>query len=306
MLEKLWLKEEIENKFLKSFLFSIFFTSLSISITHYFIPFKIMSQNYTGIIAVLIASLSTSYPLIRYLEKREDEEERMKNIDEGNLLFRHFHEILMYLVFFFGVTLSFSIFYFLFPQSFFSAQLGTIFSITGRFIRMGFLHSIVSNNLFVFFITFLLSFILSAGMVFILVWNASVLGVFFGKKIAAAGIYAPLSFVPDFLQIPWYVVGILLGPILSNDRNNQIMLSLTSVILIHGLMSYGIIGYMPHGILEIGSYCIAGISGFLLSRHVEDYRKEGSKEFLELSEDCFILLGIGLLMLFLGGVLEVL
>ncbi|MFB6075922.1 MAG: stage II sporulation protein M [Candidatus Aenigmatarchaeota archaeon] len=171
---------------------------------------------------------------------------------------------------------------------------------------MGFLYGIISNNLFVFFITFLLSFVLSAGMVFILVWNASVIGVFFGKKIAAAGVNAPLSFVPNLLQLPWYVVGILMGPLLSKDRNSQIIFSSISIVVIHGMMSYGIIGYMPHGILEIGSYCIAGISGFLLSRHVEDYRKEGSKEFLELSEDCFILLGIGLLMLILGGIIEVL
>lgn len=306
MLERLWLKEELENKFLYSFIFSFIFASLSILITLYFVPFRVMSQSYTGIISVLLASLATAYPLIRYLDKREEEEENLENVNEESLLLRHLEEVIFYLMFFFGVTSAFSIFYFLTPEKFFSVQLKTILSITGGVLETSLFHTIVSNNLFVFFLTFLLSFIISSGMVFILVWNASVLGVFFGKKISLAGIFSPFKYLPQLTDLPWYGIGILIGLAISTKRIERLKISLVSLITIHILLSYNILGYMPHGILEIGAYCIAGISGFLLSRHLEDIKSEGYKEFFRLSTDCFILLGIGLFILILGGVLETL
>lgn len=264
MLEKLWLKEELENKLIHSFIFSIVFSFLSIFVTRYILHFKIGGYSYSGIVSVLLISLASSYPLISYIERKEEEEERLKS--EFKILKQHEEELTLYLVFFLGVTFTFVFSYFLLPESFFSLQIGTINSLTqpevsSGFFSTSFLNLILKNNLFVFSTTFIVSFLFSAGMIFILVWNASVLGVFLSKA--------------------------------SNSLTHLPIFSL---------------GYLPHGLIEISSYILAGLSGFLLSRQIENLsiRDESHETSIYLFEDSLVLVGIGLVMLFVAGILEVL
>ncbi|MFP4045746.1 MAG: stage II sporulation protein M [Candidatus Aenigmatarchaeota archaeon] len=261
MLERIWVEQERENHFLTSFLLSLVFSLAAILISHYFVPFQISGRNYGGLIAVLLTSLTASYPLLRYLEKREEEEEKMEDLEEKKLLQRHWTELEIYLAFFLGVMLAFTITAFVLPSEFFHTQSAVISSITGRMVNTGLLMTILENNISVFFLTFFLSFLLTAGMVFILVWNASVLGVFL----------ADVS--QSFSRLP--------------------------------LMA---LSYLPHGILEIGAYALAGISGFFLSHHFECFFEPDvdSRKIFKLCRDSMLILIVGLLMLLIAGFVEVL
>lgn len=257
MLERLWIEEEREKHFTACFLLSFAFALLSILIAYFFVPFTVSGQNLGGIVAVLLVSLTASYPLIRYLEKREDEEGKIS--EEGTrLLGRRWTELEVYLAFFLGAALAFGASNYILPGGFFSVQNAVIGSISGKVISGGLFSQIITNNLSVFFLTFLLSFTLTAGMVFILAWNASVLGVF-----------------------------------LSDVSKSVFHLPLVAL------------SYLPHGILEIAGYILAGISGFFLSREFREFlEKEEKGEALHLIQDSLLVLAIGLIFLLLGGLLE--
>jgi uncharacterized membrane protein SpoIIM required for sporulation len=220
MLERFWIEEERENHFFSCIFISFIFTALAITVTHFFVPFKISGQNLSGIISVLLASLGASYPLIRYLERRETEEEEIKKAEELKLLERHWNELEIYLAFFIGATLSFAISNYYLPGNFFSTQEAVIGSITGNIVNQGLFMDIITNNVSVFFLTFMLSFLLTAGIVFILVWNASVLGVFLSnisKNITSLPIVA-LSYLPHgILEIAAYIFAGISGFFFSHE-----------------------------------------------------------------------------------------
>lgn len=303
MLEKLWLREEVQNKFLYCFLFALIFSLAAIFLTRYLLPFQIMGVSYSGLVAVLLVSLAASYPLVTYLEKDEKREERLKKASEMNLLQRHEYELIIYLSFFLGVAAAFVISYFILPGDFFRIQMETIKSITGQIFSNDRLYMILSNNLWVFFLTFVLSFVISAGMVFILVWNGSVLGVFLASRIKEAGILAPLTYIPTILAVPWYLLSVLIGMLYPKNNMARLKLTFSLLVIIHILSAYDIIGYFPHGLLEISAYILAGLSGFLLSHEIENIKHKGI--FSLFLRDAMVLLVLGLILLFLAGFLEV-
>ncbi|MCD6399121.1 MAG: stage II sporulation protein M [Candidatus Aenigmarchaeota archaeon] len=259
MLEGLWLREEYRNKPLYIFIFGLVFTILASVISKFVFP------SFTGIISVFLVSLMGAYPLITYLRKKESQE-MMKRMSEEKLLRRHEDELMIYLSFFLGVTIGYIISACLLPANYFQIQEEVILSIrgsiTGDLLNTSFLHAIISNNLWVFFLTFAISFLFSAGMIFILVWNASVLGVFLAK-------------------------------------------ASENIMHFHLLA----ISYLPHGLLEITSYILAGISGALISYQFDYYfvRKEkyDLEPVLRAVKDSLVLITIGLFCLFLAGVIEV-
>ena len=93
-------------------------------------------------------------------------------------------------------------------------------------------------------------------MVFILVWNASVLGVFLSKIININPITALL--------------------------------------------------YLPHGLLEISGFILAGIAGALLSHQFEHFKKEhrNKKVFRRILNDIGLLVFIGVVAIIIGGLIE--
>lgn len=265
MLERLWVKQEEEKHFGCCLAFSLIFTLLSIFIAHYFVPFRVAGMKLTGLIAVMFASLAASYPLIKYLEDEEDVFEKdEKNLkDTFDLLERHSTELKVYLAFFLGVTLAFGISSVVLPAEVFEVQHEVIGSIrpdvaAGRVFSPGFFTEIITNNISVFFVTFLLSFFLTAGMVFILVWNASILGIFISE----------------------ITKGIVDVPLVA-------------------------LSYLPHGILEIAAYIIAGLSGFFLSHEVGLVLEwEDKSRAIKLMRDSILFLVIGFIVLVIAAVIE--
>ena len=260
MLEGFWLRKEYENKPIYIFFFGLIFTILASLVSELIFP------SYIGIISVFLVSLVGAYPMITYLRKKEAEEMKGKMCEE-KLLKRHEDELVMYLSFFLGVTLGFVISSYFLPTGYFEIQEGVILSIrgsiTGNILSNSFFQMIISNNIWVFFLTFLVSFLFSAGMIFILVWNASVLGVFLARA----------------------------------SRN---------ITHFHLLA----VSYLPHGLLEIAAYILAGISGALVSYQFDYYFIRKDKydfdSVIRAIKDVMILITIGLVCLFLAGLIEVL
>ncbi|MHA1868357.1 MAG: stage II sporulation protein M [Candidatus Heimdallarchaeaceae archaeon] len=256
MFEILWLKEELKNKYFHVFLFAIFFSTISIIITQKFLNF------YNGLVAVFIISLAAAYPLIRYMKVEEGEEVTLvKKFSEKNILRRHGRELGLYLSFFMGVLIVFIVATILLPDGFFKIQQETIGVIlSGSATHGEFFWGILSNNLRVFGITFLISFFISAGMIFILVWNASILGVFLASQ--ARGI----AHIPVFS-----------------------------------------LGYLPHGLLEISAYILAGLAGALISYNVPNLgiKKFRRDLFPKILLDACVIAIIGLAFVLIGAVVEV-
>jgi len=261
MLEGVWLREERRKNLLAIFFFALTFTLLSVFLTNYILPV------YQGLVAVFLVSLIGAYPLIAYL-MGEEKEIMVKRLSEERLLMRHMDELAIYLSFFLGVMFGFLISAIVYPPEFFSVQIDVIESIrgsslsgTGNIVVNSLFEKIITNNLWVFFLTFAISFLFSAGMVFILVWNASVLGVFLAR-------------------------------------------ASTSIMDVHIL----IFSYLPHGLLEISAYVLAGISGALLSYQfgyfytTKNYKKE---TFFRVVKDSLTLLFVGMVCLFVAAVIEV-
>ena len=271
MLEGIWLREEYRNNLLVIFFFALFFTLISVYLTKFLLPISY------GLVSVFLVSLVGAYPLIAYL-RSEENEEMVKRLSEDKLLARHANELAIYLSFFLGVTFGYIISTYIFPAEFFSIQveviqgirgesiggsaIGATGDVLGNVIISNLFEKIITNNLWVFFLTFVVSFLISAGMVFVLVWNASVLGVFLAK--ASTGV-----------------------------ADLQIL----------------ILSYLPHGILEIAAYILAGLSGALLSYQFGYYyntKKYKTETFVRVIKDSIILVIGGLFCLLIAGIIEIL
>lgn len=262
MFERLVLRFSDSENYLDILLLSAFFTLLSILLVQHVIAFEVGGTNLGGIIAVLLTSLAVSYPFISYTVEQEREELRQR-WGERKLLQRHARQMELYLAFFLGVTVAFALSTFFVSESFYFAQLEVLKSIrgpTGNVIGGGLVSAIIHNNLWVFGITFVLSFFLASGFLFVLVWNASVLGVLIGSLANSA------------LHIPFITVL-----------------------------------YLPHGLLEVGAYVLAGLAGSLLSYRIESdiFDEVDAEHRSAVTKDVAVMLFFGVLMILLAGVIEV-
>ncbi|MFB6216735.1 MAG: hypothetical protein ABEJ72_07185, partial [Candidatus Aenigmatarchaeota archaeon] len=132
MLERFWVEQERERHYLSCFFLSFSFGLISIVLAYFFVPFQVEGTNIGGFVAVLMASLAASYPLMRYLEKREIKEEGMESVKESKMFYMHRSELMVYLSFFLGMMLSFFVANFAITPEFFYVHNSVISSITGQ------------------------------------------------------------------------------------------------------------------------------------------------------------------------------
>lgn len=262
MFERLILHLTNSDDYLDLGIISMFFTVVAVFLVHQVVPFRVGEQELAGVMVVLLTSLAVSYPFVRYLLQRE-QKEATERWAESRLLKRHAEEMNLYLSFFVGTTLGFATSTFFVPESFYSVQMQVLDSIgapTGRFIGSPFLMEIITNNLWVFAVTFIITFFIASGVVFILVWNASVLGVLIGR-LSSSLLEVPILTIP----------------------------------------------YLPHGLLEIGAYVLAGIAGALASYEAELILFEEDSADIDkvLTKDVITLLLIGVGLVIVAGIIEV-
>ncbi len=228
----------------------------------------------TGIFSVVFTIIPLVY-LITYAIKKEEkteEEEIIHHYTEKNILERHFYDILFFLFVFLGVTMAYAMFSFLLPESVFQIQLlkinelqgsisGNILIKSTSYITEFFtgavaanpgasFYMILINNLKVLGFAFVFSLLYGAGAVFIIVWNASILGVYIGylaENITHLPVVA-LSFLPHGLpEIAGYLFAGMSGGILSASLIRRHSMEITKKIFFDCLI-----------LLAIGAVLIIG------------------------------------------------
>ncbi|MFA6064689.1 MAG: hypothetical protein WCW44_00180 [archaeon] len=189
-------------------------------------------------------------PLVFNVLSKEEAEESICRRSSCTFFARHFNLIMLYVWIFVGVIFTFALYYAIVPDnakvSLFEEQVGSFcrisgacsngvpISITGKASAFGLdacksaTSDVVSCTLFIFennagvlIFTVALSLLYGVGAIFIIVWNASILGVFFGETLLAGDLVKWLSMFQSMLighgppELMGYVFGALAGAILS-------------------------------------------------------------------------------------------
>jgi len=191
MFESIIKFEEANKKPWLMFVWAFIICSIAVLIAaqiNYQVSFSGITFNLSGLFAVLFAIIPSVY-FVTLLIKKEEllTEKYARTKKEGAFWDRHGKDIMILLFFFFGMVFAFAIWTYIMPGDFFMVQSGKINqihgSVSGQFTEadIGLFNRVFSNNLQVTTFSFMFSLFFGAGAVFILVWNASILGVFVGQ-----------------------------------------------------------------------------------------------------------------------------
>lgn len=225
----------------------------------------------------VFACVPLLYSTMKLEEKKDIEIE-----NETSLLKEHSKAISFLILLFMGMVAAFSLWYVLLPagaaESTFSIQTQMITSlnrhITGNATSVALFGKIFLNNLKVMIFCILFSFLYGAGAIFILTWNASVIGVAIGNFIRT--------------HISTYAAEV----------------GLPGVGSYFYAASLGLLRYSLHGIPEIVAYFIAGLAGGIISVAVirHNYSTKAFERILLDSSDLILL---SVFMLLLAAAIEV-
>jgi len=238
--------------------------------------------SYASMIFVFLAAIAAvplMYNTIKYEEKKD-----LEDMQEKFLLKEHGKALTAFMYLFVGMTLACVLWYAVLPVetvgTLFHSQTNTINNINGKITGMS-LHEQVGafthiflNNIKVMIFCGIFSVLYGAGAIFILSWNASVIGVAIGNFIR--GNLASYAHLVGFDKIAQYFA----------------------------IIGVGLLKYVIHGVPEILAYFTAGLAGGIISiaiiRH--DFGTRKFEHILLDSADLF-LASIGLLLI--AAVLEV-
>ena len=227
---------------------------------------------------VVMACIPLVYSTMKLEEKKDMEIEK-----ESKLLKEHGKALTFLIFLFLGICVAFSIWYVFLPfeasQNAFSVQQQTITDInnqvTGEAInKSNLFFKIFMNNLKVLSFCILFSFVYGLGAIFILTWNASVIGVAIG----------------NFIR--------------SSISNAAAATGLSKIAIYFQAFSLGLFRYAIHGIPEIAAYFAAGLAGGIISIAIvnHDFR---TKSFQRIVIDSADLILLAILILVVAGLLEV-
>ena len=222
----------------------------------------VLHKTAASMLAVALATVAGIPIILRIIEFESD----LLDLYPESVLARETKVIVMYLWFFFGEIAGFTSSYLFLGDGEFRAVTGLQMQdlayveglrneITGHAVKLNPFDVIIWNNLKVYAIGILLSFIYGTGGVFILTWNASVIATLLAKEIMATG--SITTGVVQFLSI------------------------------------------LPHGVLEYGGYIIGGFTGGLISLLL--LQKGWNRR---LAMDIIVLLASGVVLLYVGAVVE--
>lgn len=227
---------------------------------------------------------------------------------KGNIFDRHDEVIKIFGFFFIGVIVASSFFYVIagpnISNSLFTDQLNDLCSkglltdekcgrviitgqatstilddrtqgITGRALAPLSFSIIFLNNIEVLILAFVFSFMLGAGAVFLISWNATIIGVLIAK-IAES----PLAFQS--------------AEIIKGNMIVNYMVALPFTLL----------RILPHGIFEFGGYFFGAVAGGILSAAIirEKFKEE---KIFPVLKDSLIYLAISFVLVFIGAIVEV-
>lgn len=266
VLESLINPMKAEKSPLSMLIYGFIFASISIILS------LLIFRNDPSMVAVFITVMIT-IPLM-YTTMKFEEGKDLEIKDEKTLLKQHWKALKFLIFLFFGFIIAYSLWFIFLPaettQSLFSTQLSTISSINSKIsgnllINSGILVKIFMNNLKVMLFCLFFSLFFGAGAIFILTWNASVIGAAMGtfatEKLSIFGTY--------FITLP-----------------------------------LSLMRYMTHGVFEILAYFMAGLAGGIISVAIinNDLVGEHKKVILKDALD-LIILAVGVLVI--GAIVEV-
>jgi uncharacterized membrane protein SpoIIM required for sporulation len=194
----------------------------------------------TGHLVVAFASIGAAPLLVRLMAIEEEKDEVLTG---GHIVARHWPVIEAYGYYFIGIVVIVSLLHVILPgqlvNQVYSSQLDELKAIkalaagsdaTARAVSACRFECLLENNLGVLALVLVFSFLFGSGAVYILTWNASIVGTLIGtiahQNAAAYG-----------------------GPVMSY--------------LVALPMS--LIAILPHGMFEIGAYFLGGLAGGILS-----------------------------------------
>ena len=259
----------------KIFLNGLFFSSIAVLLSLWiFRDFASL----TMVFLTVFACLPFIYQTIKIQEKKD-----LSDATESKILKEHRKAITTFLFLFLGIVVSFALWYILLPPTstsiLFKAQTDTIVNINNRLApnllhSMGTLSIIFFNNLKVLIFCILFSFLYGAGAIFILTWNASVIGTAIG----------------NFIRVNINFIATNSG--------------FAKTAAYFQVFSIGLMRYSIHGIPEIIAYLTAGLAGSIISVAVINHNFNTNK-FGKIIFDSSSLIIISLVLLIISALLEV-
>lgn len=282
VLENLISPERAENRPALMIFIGFFYTSLAMFLSYY------IFADQSSIFMVFLATLAAA-PTIYRLMKMEEQKD-LTDMEERVLLKEHSRALKSFMYLFIGATICFAFWYAVLSPSItsvlFQSQTSTITSVNGRVvgIEAGVTGAAISpgaafvkiffNNVKVLMFCILFSFLYGAGAIFILIWNASIVGAAIGSFIRSS--------------INTLIAG-------SCGVNAGTAFCVVSV---------GLLKYSVHGIPEILAYFVAALAGGIISIAVINH-DFASRKFEHILLDSADLLMLSLAILLLAAILEV-
>lgn len=218
-------------------LFAIVITTTSMGVALITFP------EYSSVLSIAFITIG-SVPVFFRIFAHEERTEATKPKNPATFLGRHFHIIKAFAFFFIGVVIAYAFWYQNLPLDYkgdvFKEQeknWSRIVSLSGQAQGTGILEScqgaikekhfmklafscIFANNAIVLAWSLLLSFFFGAGAIFLIAWNASVIGLVIGKEIELGGLQAGIlrgvGLLPHGMpEIVSYFIGAIAGGIVS-------------------------------------------------------------------------------------------
>lgn len=268
VLEAIISSKKIEHHPAYMFIYAVIVASASLWAAHIIFP------SAQSIVFLFLITISLTPVIYKVLQDKEKEDEDLGKHINLNFFESHGRILEIYLFFFLGILFAVSIWYSFLPtpitDNMFSYEINTLRDLRGSYnCQIGdsscSLIAIIMNNIKVLTLCFLVAFFFGTGAIFILSWNAAVIGVFIGELTKTSISHhgsTLLSFAVNFPN------------------------GLGSIIL--------------HGLPEIAAYCIAGIAGGILSvAIIQGKRPE------RIIKDSTALIIMAVIIIILAGILEV-
>lgn len=256
----------------------MFFVGMLYAVIAVFLGLFVFGRSDVSLIIVFLTVLASTMLMYDTLKVEALTDKKSKT--EKSMLKHHARAVAFFVFLFLGFVVTFTATYIFLPmdmsQQVFQTQISTIQEInspiTGQATSTNHLTSILFNNFRVLFFALLFSFFYGTGAIFILTWNASVIGV-------AAGMF---------------MKNILAKYLLSSSLGVAYISSLSA----------GLFRYLLHGIPEMAAYFIGGLAGGIISYGVI-HKNLGKKTFSKILQDASALVLVSILILVIAALMEV-
>lgn len=266
-----------ERKPWEMFFIGLFYASLALFLSNW------IFEKYASLVMVFLTVLA---PLFLIQNTLRLEEKKDKEISSEIILLKEHSKALGFFMFLFvGFVIAYAFWYLVLPShmvaNIFGIQIDTIETINDlASAHLSFsgaptlLSQIFLNNAKVLFFCLLFAFFYGAGSIFILAWNASVVGAAMGSFVRTG--LATIARDIGFIGLSHYL----------------------------STFSLGVLRYFTHGLFEILAYFTAALGGGIISIAVARH-EFGTEEFKHIALDSLDLIVLSVFMLFFAALIEV-